>query len=78
MMDVSDMRLWTMGDYSNCTKIGSFGSFIACHQMFLDGYDIFTVCDDDLVDLANVVSMLSVVGGPLSDDECDPAISISL
>ena len=65
------------GDYNNCTKIGSlWGHFIACHQMFLDGYDIFTVCDDESADLANVVSMLSEVGGPLSEDEWDPAQDI--
>ena len=62
------------GDYTNCTRIGSlWGYFIDCHQMFLDGYDILTVCDDESVDLANVVSMLSEVGGPLSEDEWEPA-----
>ena len=62
------------GDYTNCTRIGSlWGYFIDCHQMFLDGYDILTVCDDESVDLANVVLMLSEVGGPLSEDEWEPA-----
>ena len=65
------------GDYSNCTRVGSlWGHFIACQQMFSDGYDVFTVCDDESADLANVVAMLSEVDGPLSEDEGDLAQDI--
>lgn len=60
-------------DFDGCVKFGVLtGYLLLCNQMIMDGYNPYTVCDDESTDLECVMSVLSGGGGPLNDLTGEP------
>jgi len=60
------------GNYENAFNIGTLrGCLILCKQIFDDGEDVYTVCDDTSGDLEFVISALQEDGAPLSEETDD-------